>query len=539
MAWQYTGRRVYVYIDQNPYSPTFNQMKFVDEIDETCNYEDGDWRPISEYCELENGVNTGYYVAVIKDFNRSSATYGQTAETKTYSEDLCPKPSTDPKWVEDITFQSYCEQMYYEPSHTQAPSGYYISRQIDDNPNSATYQQTRDSRELSDYCEPPSTSPLIEEVSYACEYTTDADGNLLMTGNAIITGIDRNIFSPSYLSSTSTTVSDQRCPVNSIYKFTAGGGLTELSAIVGSGETSTTISVVSTLNGSSHSYTASTSADWISITTAATAVTINATTNTGSLRSAEITLTQADSLKTIVITLAQQSGEQIVEDTFCWNTHEGTAYTATSVAANQDVQIDTFTSVKDQQNVNAVITASETWVHTTGYTYGNELAPNTVNTIILDNNESENDRTAVITLTQKNTQNQLTCTITQLGIPPAVCDCNSFVFDGSIEPTSAISFTIKIKNNSGNEIYCDDCQLEFTNGQQENLHPGCTQVSGDGTIVTFDTVQMTALSTPLKLSKVKLDVSHQNNCTSYGIVEVTTDITNITNGCTLTLIYDT
>ena len=213
---EYTSFRINVYYDTNPYSPNFGNIKTEKEFDATCENSPSNWQLINNYCELdEQGTNTGYYVSQYQDINVDSPTYGQTRTEKVMNTTQCPAADVNPEWIPDPDFEGYCEQKYYEPSHTLANSGYWIGREVDENRLSPTYRQKRDTRTLSTDCPAPSTNPDIEEVSYTCELTTTEDDFLVMTGYKISTGLDKNVYSPTYLQVTSARVQDvATCPPN-------------------------------------------------------------------------------------------------------------------------------------------------------------------------------------------------------------------------------------------------------------------------------------------------------------------------------------
>ena len=212
----YTGYRMYQKTDVNPNSPTYGHSDWTKERDATCNEASPNWTQTAAYCEVDvQGSNTGYHTVVLSDVNTKSPTYGQTRTETTQNTTLCPIADKNPKWIPDEKFEGYCEQMYYEPAHVEANSGYYIGREIDDNRLSPTYRQTRDTRVLSPECPPPDTTPSIEEVSYSCVLDEDSEGNLLLTGECDITGLDTNVFSATYLQVTTSRIIDTvRCTPN-------------------------------------------------------------------------------------------------------------------------------------------------------------------------------------------------------------------------------------------------------------------------------------------------------------------------------------
>jgi len=212
----YTGYRVYKYKDINPNSPTYGTYKEERERDATCNEESPNWQQTSTYCEIDsNGLYTGYYVYCLTDVNPKSPTAGQTREERQYDVSHCPKQDPTPHWIEDDSFSAYCETMWYEPAHVEGNTGYRISREKDDNRYSPTWGQKRDVRVLSEDCPAPSTDPDIEEISYSCELEADSEGNLHMTGYKMSSGLDKNVYSPTYLEVTTVKTYDAvLCPPN-------------------------------------------------------------------------------------------------------------------------------------------------------------------------------------------------------------------------------------------------------------------------------------------------------------------------------------
>ena len=225
----YTNYRITIYIDINPHSPTFNTTKQTKAYDSTCSTDPATWQNIGSYCEVSSsGTNTGYYVTTYQDVNPTSPTYGNTREEKVYNTTQCPPVNDEPTWVLDGTFDPYCEQIIYEPSMLEGNSGKLIVRLIDENKYSPTFGQTKESGVTEDDwdatlqalygdfpCETPNTDPEIDEITYTCELSANTEEMLVMTGWKISTGMDKNPYSPTYLSTTSAkTYDDVTCPPN-------------------------------------------------------------------------------------------------------------------------------------------------------------------------------------------------------------------------------------------------------------------------------------------------------------------------------------
>ena len=221
---EYTHYRINTYIDINPISETFSTIKEEIVYDGDCSEGEEEWELVGEFCEIVNGINTGYIIRRYINVNTTSPTYGQTKEEKTLDKTTCPEASPNPNWQIDGTFDPYCEQIYYEPSHTEGNSGRLIVMLRDGNRNSPTYNQTIESALTeSDWtdllqqlygdfpCETPSTEPDVEEITSYCELEEDGSGNIHMTGYAIKTGIDKNVYSPTFLQSVTVRELDEEC----------------------------------------------------------------------------------------------------------------------------------------------------------------------------------------------------------------------------------------------------------------------------------------------------------------------------------------
>lgn len=225
----YSGYKIITYIDVNPQSPTFNTTR-TERVSDTsmCPAPSSDWQQVSSHCEVDSrGMNTGYFIVTSMDMNLNSPTYGQTRETRTQNLLLCRPQGTSPKWSINEE-SSYCQTKIYQPSQVEGETGVFMASLTDDNRFSPTFGQRIESaltesdwndgfREaFGDFpCKAPDTSPQVEEVSYACVLSETSDGQLLKTGEVDVTGIDKNVYSPTYLQSTTVRKEDyDRCPPN-------------------------------------------------------------------------------------------------------------------------------------------------------------------------------------------------------------------------------------------------------------------------------------------------------------------------------------
>lgn len=300
---EYSGYRLDSKYDMNPYSSTFGQVTVDRVSDASCNTTPATWQLVESYCELDvKGANTGYYVALYRDINSNSPTYGQTRTERTLNTTQCPYADTDPNWVPYEKFTPYCEEIYYEPGHVLGNSGLKVVQYIDDNPLSTTYRTVKEEKEESADCPPPDTSPNVEEVSYSCQLVEDSDGSLHMNGYAEISGIDNNPFSPTYLQTTTVTQSDSRCPPNTLYTFTFNNkAKTETAYADGDGDSfsipvvTKAVTIVGTqVRDETVGFSTSTSSGWLGASQDGRSVDVTADENpsSASSRSATATLTQ-------------------------------------------------------------------------------------------------------------------------------------------------------------------------------------------------------------------------------------------------------
>lgn len=110
-------------------------------------------------------ANTGRKIVTYKDTNPYSPTYNTTRQETLV--DLVTCPNEVANWIEQSRI---CEQNTYQPSGQLGNSGKAIVTEMDTNPNSTSYQQTR-TRIVNDLtsCPLPNTSPVWTEQSSECE----------------------------------------------------------------------------------------------------------------------------------------------------------------------------------------------------------------------------------------------------------------------------------------------------------------------------------------------------------------------------------
>ena len=140
-----TGYLIYVYQDINRNSPTYGQTKEEKQYDtEFCGLDVPNWVETGSYCEIESdGFQTGYIIIEYTDENPDSSTYGQTKEERNVDNVTCPESSRDPEWIVDIDSPAYCETKTYEPSGAIGNSGMQVVTVVDSNQYSPTCGTTQ------------------------------------------------------------------------------------------------------------------------------------------------------------------------------------------------------------------------------------------------------------------------------------------------------------------------------------------------------------------------------------------------------------
>lgn len=229
-------------------------------------------------------------------------------------------------------------------------------------------------------------------------------------------------------------------PPADTYVFTWHNGSTsnKSESFQATGAVSSTITLVSTKNGSNHPWSTTSHPSWITIVSeTATSVTIQASNNTGSARSGSVVLTQEDSGKTLTINVSQDA---YVADTYVFtitpNTYDA-PYSNTSF-------IPRTVSTKNGSNIGYSLTSGGTdWVvvSTTGKI-----------TVEILKNTTSSTRSTTLVFTQNESGNTQSIEITQSGYTP------TYTFN--VTPTNlsvdAISNTYSFTVNSSKTILNDD-----------------------------------------------------------------------------------
>lgn len=196
-----TGYIIKQYIDINPLSPTYNQTWTERVLDtDHCPQSADDWVEIANYCEIVASGYTGnrqimYYSDSLNAY--SSVTRPDTS---------CTPSSSEEQWVNDG--EPYCEQV--DGKNT----GYMIQKQIQKNINLVNYGETREMKYQSDECGEPTptgdTCPHWQEIMRYCNIINDS-GTTLMDGTSNVAQIDNNPNSSRYNETRTINVYDSGC----------------------------------------------------------------------------------------------------------------------------------------------------------------------------------------------------------------------------------------------------------------------------------------------------------------------------------------
>lgn len=208
-----TGYLVSVYMDANPYSPTYGQERTERILDtEECKTQQpANYVLVYTYCEMNpNGSYTGNSVKVYEDVEPLSPTYGNQMEEVVTDQVLCPPDSADADWQQ---IDQYCEQIAYQPSGKMGNSGYMVTVYRDMGEYSPTYNQTREDKTQDlVHCTPPSTEDVWVIISETCHLV---DG--LKDGTKDVVRVNTNEYSPNYNDGQSETINVEdltMCPLD-------------------------------------------------------------------------------------------------------------------------------------------------------------------------------------------------------------------------------------------------------------------------------------------------------------------------------------
>lgn len=240
-------------------------------------------------------------------------------------------------------------------------------------------------------------------------------------------------------------------PPADTYVFTWHNGSTsnKSESFQATGAVSSTITLVSTKNGSNHPWSTTSHPSWITIVSeTATSVTIQASNNTGSARSGSVVLTQEDSGKTLTVNVSQDA--KPAEDEYTFEIRKSDEEYTGKTSITFDVPAKTvgwsgnyaYRSRKNGEKfANVSFSSSASWLHV-----------ESSGAYTVYHNTGSSSRSGTITLTQAESGLECYIVINQAGYTP------TYTFNAT--PTNltvdAISNTYSFTVNSSKTILNDD-----------------------------------------------------------------------------------
>lgn len=182
----YTGYKIIQYIDENPNSSGYGQTWTERVLDSSnCPSGDSSWNLISSSCEAVTSGYTGRRINIY--YNNVTGEYSSTTE----SDSSCTESSSVEDWVD--SGDTYCER-----DENGIYTGWGIQLQVQRNSNLLNYGETREVRFSSTTCS-DETNPEWETISTNCKVVADMlTCRLYFDGTADILQIDVNPSSPTF-----------------------------------------------------------------------------------------------------------------------------------------------------------------------------------------------------------------------------------------------------------------------------------------------------------------------------------------------------
>ena len=193
-----TGYKVTLYIDDNPNSSGYGQTWTEREWDASHCPVDGHWTEITSLCEATTSGYTGYKTTVY--YNELTGQYSST----TVYDSSCPNSSMDELWID--SGDPFCE-MDEEFLYT----GYQVQHQVQRNSNLLNYGEERDERTPSSACS-YTIEPVWEEIYRTCHVIAhETTGELTFDGTAEVLQIDTNPSSSSFNETRTVVEESEEC----------------------------------------------------------------------------------------------------------------------------------------------------------------------------------------------------------------------------------------------------------------------------------------------------------------------------------------
>ena len=208
-----TGYKITVYLDDNPLSPTYMETyeeKTLDE--ETCPIPTDDRVLVSNECEMTLSGYSGYRIETY--YNTTTGEY----TTERIEDPDCVASSTEEQWVNSGT--PYCEV-----SDKGVNTGYMLQLQVQSNINLENYRETRVNRYKSPDCGSNSCA-IWDDIQKQCHILV-VDSNLRLDGTSDVSQIDINPLSSTYNQTRTINRQDEECvnTTNTVFNWVDLGTL--------------------------------------------------------------------------------------------------------------------------------------------------------------------------------------------------------------------------------------------------------------------------------------------------------------------------
>ena len=192
-----TGYKITVYLDDNPLSPTYMETYEEKTLDEdTCPIPADDLVLVSNQCEMTLSGYSGYRIATY--YNTTTGEY----TTEKVEDPDCVASSTDEQWVNSGT--PYCEV-----SDKGVNTGYMLQPQVQSNINLENYGETRVNKYKSPDCGSNGCA-IWDDIQKQCHMLV-TDCNIRFDGTSDVSQIDINPLSSTYNQTRTINRQDNDC----------------------------------------------------------------------------------------------------------------------------------------------------------------------------------------------------------------------------------------------------------------------------------------------------------------------------------------
>ena len=208
----YTGYLIIQYIDTNPESSGYGQTWTERVLDtDTCPNDGGEWVLVSTECEMDTSGYTGNRIRTY--YNDTLNKYSSTTE----ADASCSASTEEEEWV--ASGDVYCEM-----DENGLYTGWGIQLEVQTNSNLPNYGETRETRVADETCS-GLTEPDWEDISVNCHIVVDElTCYLRFDGTADILQIDANPSSPTFNQTRTITGESEDCICGQVeYRWVESG----------------------------------------------------------------------------------------------------------------------------------------------------------------------------------------------------------------------------------------------------------------------------------------------------------------------------